>query len=109
MSSYKKLQVTKTKEKFTNLFLNTTAHNLFTPINGLIGISQLLEHEVSNNPAAVKYICMINNCISGLVFTAHNIMELSKIRLNNFKANPAYININDKINTMLELFEDQVE
>jgi nitrogen-specific signal transduction histidine kinase len=39
VSSYKKLQYEKTKEKFTNLFLNTTAHNLFTPINGLIGIS----------------------------------------------------------------------
>lgn len=52
---------------------------------------------------------MVNNCLQGLVFTAHNIMELSKIRLRNFKANFSYININDKINTLFELFEEQIE
>ena len=52
---------------------------------------------------------MVNNCLQGLVFTAHNIMELSKIRLRNFKANLSYININDKINTLFELFEEQIE
>jgi len=79
--------VARTKEKFTNLFLNTTAHNLFTPINGLIGLSQLLEGECFGNTAALKHIAMVNNCLQGLVFTAHNIMELSKLRLKNFRSN----------------------
>ncbi|CDW77828.1 multi-sensor hybrid histidine kinase [Stylonychia lemnae] len=108
VSSYKRLQFTKTKEKFTNLFLNTTAHNLFTPINGMIGVSQMLEKEIETNQQALKYISMINNCLSGLVFTVHNIMELSKIRLNNFKTVPKYINIYDKINNILEILEDQI-
>eukprot|EP00347_Sterkiella_histriomuscorum_P020244 403338541 len=108
VSSYKKLQFTKTKEKFTNLFLNTTAHNLFTPINGMIGISQMLENEVQNNPQALRYIGMVNNCLSGLVFTVHNIMELSKIRLKNFRSKARYINIYEKIETIFDIFEDQI-
>ena len=108
VSSYKKLQTTKTKEKFTNLFLNTTAHNLFTPIHGMIGISQMLEQEVLNNPQALKYIQMVNDCLSGLVFTVHNIMELSKIRLGNFQSKTRPINIYQKIQTILDIFEDQI-
>lgn len=88
------------------MFLNTTAHNLFTPINGMIGISQALELEVSNNAQAMKYIQMVNTCLSGLVFTVHNIMELSKIRLGNFKSTPRLVNIYNKIQTIFELFDD---
>jgi signal transduction histidine kinase len=86
--------------------LNTTAHNLFTPINGLIGMSHLIEKEVQGNELAMKYMGMVNSCLQNLVFTVHNIMELSKIRLNNFKSFPKPINIEEKLNTLTEIFED---
>lgn len=54
----------------------------------------MLEKEVATtNKKALKYINMVNNCLQVLIFTVHNIMELSKIRLNNFKSMPKYINI----------------
>lgn len=51
---------------------------------------------------------MVNDCLSGLVFTVHNIMELSKIRLGNFQSKPRFINIYQKIQTILDIFEDQI-
>ena len=50
------MQKSKTKEKCTNVLINSTAHNLFTPINGILGLTQLLEQEVENNPVAYKYV-----------------------------------------------------
>ena len=39
VSSYQQLKKTQTKEKFTQVLINSTAHNLFTPINGILGIT----------------------------------------------------------------------
>ena len=69
MSSYQKLQKNKTKEKYTNVLINSTAHNLFTPINGILGLTQLLEQEVEKNEVAVKYIRIMIQCLQGLVYT----------------------------------------
>jgi len=68
----------------------------------------MLEKEIGSNEQALKYISMINNCLSGLVFTVHNIMELSKIRLNNFKTVRGYINVYEKVNNILEILNDQI-
>jgi nitrogen-specific signal transduction histidine kinase len=46
ISSYKKLQKAKTREQMTNIFINSTAHNIFTPINGLFGVIELLQREI---------------------------------------------------------------
>jgi nitrogen-specific signal transduction histidine kinase len=56
VSSYQQLSKMKTKEKYTNVLINSTAHNLFTPINGILGLTQLLEQEVENNPVASRYV-----------------------------------------------------
>ena len=56
VSSYQQLKKTQTKEKFTQVLINSTAHNLFTPINGILGITQLLETQVKSNPIATKYV-----------------------------------------------------
>jgi len=68
----------------------------------------MLEKEIETNEQALKYISMINNCLSGLVFTVHNIMELSKIRLNTFKSVRRYLNVYEKINNILEILDDQI-
>lgn len=39
INTFKKLQKSKTREQFTNVFINSTAHNIFTPINGMIGVN----------------------------------------------------------------------
>lgn len=75
----------------------------------MIGLSQLLEAECYGNNATLKYIHMMNNCIQGLAFTAHNIMELSKLRLRNFRPKLSSVNVPNKIDSIIGLFEDQIE
>ncbi|CDW71973.1 multi-sensor hybrid histidine kinase [Stylonychia lemnae] len=102
VSTYKKLQKTKHREKFTNIFINSTAHNIFTPINGLIGILQLIQQECQRFPTAGKYILLMRTCIFNLYYTTQNILEHSKIRLKQFTPDlkPEYLKsiINDLVN-----------
>lgn len=52
---------------------------------------------------------MVNNCLQNLVFTVHNIMELSKIRLNQFKSSTKPVNVYEKIMATMEIFRDQID
>eukprot|EP00347_Sterkiella_histriomuscorum_P004472 403360335 len=81
ISAIKKLQNTKNKEKFTNIFINSTAHNIFTPINGLLGIAELIEREVTHVSQAAQYVKLMKNCINHLYYTTQNIIEHSRFRL----------------------------
>eukprot|EP00347_Sterkiella_histriomuscorum_P021911 403332342 len=81
ISAIKKLQSTKNKEKFTNIFINSTAHNIFTPINGLLGIAELIEREVTQVSQASQYVKLMKNCIYHLYYTTQNIIEHSRLRL----------------------------
>ena len=40
VSIYNKLSKAKTTEKFSNLLINSIAHNLFTPLNALIQLNR---------------------------------------------------------------------
>eukprot|EP00347_Sterkiella_histriomuscorum_P023930 403332893 len=85
ISVFKKLQKTKTQDQFTNVFINSTAHNIFTPINGMIGVKQLLEETIPENHEAMRYCGLLNNCLQNLIYSTRNIIKLSKIRLKKCK------------------------
>ncbi len=42
----KNLQQSTVRENFTNVFINSTAHNIFTPINGIKLVTELIANEV---------------------------------------------------------------
>lgn len=63
VSSYQQLKKTQTKEKFTQVLINSTAHNLFTPINGILNLISLLEAQVENNPIASRYVQIMKKCL----------------------------------------------
>ncbi|CDW91743.1 multi-sensor hybrid histidine kinase [Stylonychia lemnae] len=105
ISAYKKLQKTKHREKFTNIFINSTAHNIFTPINGLIGIMQLIQQETSHMDSVVSYITLMKSCIFNLFYTTQNILEHSKIRLKKFVPELKSENVAEIINKQLDIFQ----
>lgn len=46
VSIYNKLQKAKTTEKFTNILINSIAHNLFTPLNSLISLNKGMQETI---------------------------------------------------------------
>ena len=83
-SNYKRMQKSKTKDQLTNLFINSTAHNIFTPINGITGICDLLKKEIGENRGVLRYIMLLKTCLNSLIFNSQNLIEHSKIRLKRF-------------------------
>ncbi|CDW81259.1 multi-sensor hybrid histidine kinase [Stylonychia lemnae] len=108
IGAFKKLQKSKTREQFTNVFINSTAHNIFTPINGMIGVQQLLERTVSNNQEAMQYCHLMSNCLHNLIFNTKNIIELSKIRLKKSVQKIDEIRLNVVLDEIVHLFNQEI-
>ena len=108
ISIYNKLSKAKTTEKFSNILINSIAHNLFTPLNALIQLNKAQSMVITTIPAAQKNCTMIGVCLQQLVFTTHNILEMSKIRQNKFKPNYKTMNLIERLNTIQNFFRDDM-
>ena len=81
MSIYNRLSKARTTEKFSNILINSIAHNLFTPLNAMIQLTKSMSDLILGiNEMADKNVQMIGICLQQLVFTTHNILEMSKIK-----------------------------
>ena len=109
VSIYDKISKAQTKEKFSNILINSIAHNLFTPLNALIHLNKSMSDLIEGfNETAEKKIQMIGICLQQLVFTTHNILEMSKIRQGKFKPNYKEINISEKLDNIYDFFKDDM-
>lgn len=99
VSIYNRLSKARTTERFTNLLINSIAHNLFTPLNALINLNKTMGELIEGqNSVAEQNGQMIGQCLQQLVFTSHNILEMSKIRQGKFVFNEQEISIPEKLN-----------
>jgi K+-sensing histidine kinase KdpD len=81
VSIYNRLSKARTTEKFSNILINSIAHNLFTPLNAMIQLTKSMSDLILGiNEMADKNVQMIGICLQQLVFTTHNILEMSKIK-----------------------------
>jgi len=73
-SSIKSIKTAKAKSKF----LSNMAHEIRTPINGIVGISDVLSKEIL--PTLPKrYVNIIVSCSSSLLSLLNNVLDMSKI------------------------------
>jgi signal transduction histidine kinase len=112
VSIYNKLSQARTTEKLQNLMLNSISHNLYTPLNALIqlnkSMSLMLDSESINEPAE-KVMHMMGVCLQQLVFTTHNILEMSKIKIGKFKSTIQEISLMDMIENIIDIFRDDMK
>ena len=64
VSMYNKLNKAKTTEKFSNILINSIAHNLFTPLNALIQLNKnMADNANRNKEVSEKNVQMIGCCL----------------------------------------------
>jgi signal transduction histidine kinase/CheY-like chemotaxis protein len=78
-------------------FLATMSHEMRTPLNGVIGISELLI-ETNLQPKQAEYTQLIKASGESLLFLINDILDFSKIEAGKFELNMSVFNLH----TMLE-------
>ncbi len=62
-----------------SLFFSTVSHDIRTPLNAIVGFSELLEQGVSNEDERARYISSIHSSANVLARLVDDILDLSKM------------------------------
>jgi len=86
--------------------ISTVAHELRNPVNGLLGMVQIMEKQTMQ-PTLLKSISLFKTTINLLLSILNSILDLQQINANKLKLNPTKLKLFDVLHTVQLLFEFQ--
>lgn len=101
----KRKLVNKRKKKFTSHdFLASMSHEIRTPINGILGISSLLQ-DMNMPEDQKKFIKLINNSVQSLLSLINDILDFSKIEAGKMPIHSLRFCIQEELHNIIETFK----
>ena len=88
-----------------NIFFSNMSHDMRTPLNGIIGLSELAKSHVENPKEITSYLDKINSSSKQLLSLINDILDLSKAELGKKELNREEFNLKESIEESLILFE----
>ena len=85
------------------------SHELKTPLNAILGFSQLLTLDANLDPTDQEYIDTIQRNGEHLLGLINNILDLSKIESGHMNINPKYFNFYDFLSELKQMFNFQAQ
>lgn len=96
-------------EKLKSAFLANMSHEVRTPINGIVGFSQLLLKEDQSVEERREFIEIIQNCSQQLLDIINDIIDISKIDTNQISLKISQVNLNHLMRDMFHFFHPKAE
>ena len=94
--------------KLQKEFINVAAHELRTPIQPILGLSELLQSKEEDEEKRSLIDIILRNA-KRLHRLTENILDTSKIESQSLKLNKEQFNINDLISNVVQDYRDQIE
>jgi len=89
-----------------SVFLSNISHELRTPMNAIIGFSDILLHNEQQNKETDRFLKSINSNAKHLDELLNNILDYSKLESDEFDLLYENFSINDLFEELLDIFED---
>lgn len=102
------LQKAQDATKAKSDFLSNMSHEIRTPMNSILGFTELLSNEITNN-VHKDYLNSVKVASKTLLGIINDILDLSKIEAGKLKLNYTAININHIIQEMSVIFSDKLK
>lgn len=90
--------------KAKSAFLASMSHEIRTPMNGILGLAQVMKHELTN-PDHLKYLELIQNSGNNLTQLINDILDFSKIESGNLELENLHFNFAKIINNDIERYK----
>lgn len=97
----------KNKNRLMDEFINIAAHELRTPIQPILGLSELVSHKVSGDEQ--EYIEVILSNARRLQRLTQNILDVTKIENHSLNLNKELFDLNDLISKIVEEHANRIE
>lgn len=95
-------------EEFKQKFLTSMSHEFRTPMNGIIGFVELLEH-TDINPVQKDYINLISHSAQAMMHNVENLLELAQIESGQIHVNEKPINLIEMMESFSYEFYDEAK
>jgi signal transduction histidine kinase len=89
-------------------FINIAAHELRTPIQPILGLSQMLRLKIKNTEYADSLNIIVRNAMR-LQRLTEDILDVQKIESQTLKLNKARFNLSDSISNLVHDYKNQLE
>ena len=90
-------------------FLFNMSHDIRTPINAIIGFTDLLEKHINDKDRVINYISKIKTSNDFLLSIVNNVLEMAKIESGAATLEEKIMNIDVFHNSLFSMFESQIE
>ena len=94
-------------EKSKNFFFASVSHDIRTPLNSIIGFSQLLKLGVDDEDKRRRYLDSIVESGNALMQIINDVLDLSKLEADKMVFAPEWCDIGHLVSTTLSAFEDR--
>ena len=95
-------KLVKLDEKYQKLYVASIVHDIRTPLNGIMGMLEMLRGE--HNPEDEKlYLSVAMMTCKLLLFLTHDITDYSQMEANKFKANNTKVNVREVVEETMQL------
>ena len=90
--------------------ISTVAHELRNPVNGLLGITRMIESYMENRTSKCsKLIMVLKTNINLMLNILNSVLDIQQIRANKLVMNIERVNVEELINNISMLYEFQFE
>lgn len=93
------------KTEAKNIFFSSMSHDMRTPLNGIIGLSELAKNHLDKPETIKNYLEKINNSSKQLLNLINDILELSKLEFNKKEISEEEFSLYDKLNEIIDIFK----
>ncbi|SIO92446.1 LuxQ periplasmic sensor domain-containing protein [Vibrio spartinae] len=85
-------------------FLARMSHEVRTPLNGILGVSQLLKESVTDDKQR-EQVGVLSLCSEHLLAVLNDILDFSKIEQNKFKLNPVHFHLIEMVRVIERIYQ----
>ncbi len=100
------LESAKQNEQSKNAFFSSMSHDMRTPLNVILNLSNLIEENISNKNKVLEYIKKIKFSSNQLLTLINDLLEISRLERANLSISSETINLKEFIKECAEPFSD---
>jgi PAS domain S-box-containing protein len=99
----------KESDRLKSAFLANMSHEVRTPMNGILGFSNLLKQHDVDLEKRQEYIDIIQQSGKRMLNTINDLINISRIESGQVEVRNSYMNLNDKMNELFQFFKLEAE
>ncbi|MBR2143655.1 transporter substrate-binding domain-containing protein [Anaerovibrio sp.] len=105
----KSLEDAKMADEAKTSFLFNMSHDIRTPMNAIIGFTNLLEKNIENKELSLNYIDKIQSSNKFLLSLINNVLEMARIESGKATVDESRVDVENMISEIAAVFEPQMK